>query len=43
MILKLLKQMNKCEGTFAIKNVNTSVMEVLQMTGFTDLITIIEN
>lgn len=38
-LLKLQKRMNNC-GTMELRNVNETVMEVLEITGFADILTI---
>lgn len=40
LLLMLQKKMNAASGTFTILNVNDFVMEVLEMTGFKDILTI---
>lgn len=40
LLLMLQKKMNASNGTFIILNVNDFVMEVLEMTGFKDILTI---
>lgn len=40
LLLMLQKKMNAANGTFKIMNVNDFVMEVLEMTGFKDILTI---
>lgn len=40
LLLMLQKKMNSVSGTFKILNVNDFVMEVLEMTGFKDILTI---
>lgn len=40
LLLMLQKKMNAANGTFTILNVNDFVMEVLEMTGFKDILTI---
>ena len=39
-ILSLYKRMNDKGGAFALRNVNSEVMTVLEMTGFTTFLTI---
>lgn len=41
LLLMLQKKMNAANGTFKIMNVNDFVMEVLEMTGFKDILTIV--
>ena len=40
LLLLLQKKMNACDGVFEIHNVNEFVMEVFEMTGFKDILTI---
>lgn len=39
-LLGAQKQINKQQGTMVIKNVNTTIMEVFEITGFSDILTI---
>lgn len=41
LLLMLQKKMNAVKGSFKIMNVNDFVMEVLEMTGFKDILTIV--
>jgi anti-sigma B factor antagonist len=40
-LLNVQKRMNASGGRFIIRNVNESVMEVFEMTGFADILTIV--
>jgi len=40
-LLNVQKHMNATGGKFVIRNVNESVMEVFEMTGFADILTIV--
>lgn len=40
-LLSVQKRMNASGGRFIIRNVNESVMEVFEMTGFADILTIV--
>jgi anti-sigma B factor antagonist len=40
-LLNVQKRMNATGGKFVIRNVNESVMEVFEMTGFADILTIV--
>ena len=40
LLLLLQKKMNATEGSFEIHNVNEFVMEVFEMTGFKDILTV---
>jgi len=40
-ILFAQKQMNKKNGEMIVMNANASIMEVLEITGFTDILTIV--
>lgn len=40
-LLVAQKEMNKKNGQMTLSHVNESVMEVLEMTGFTDILTIV--
>lgn len=40
-LLSVQKHMNTSGGKFVIRNVNESVMEVFEMTGFADILTIV--
>jgi anti-sigma B factor antagonist len=40
-LLNVQKRMNVSGGKFIIRNVNESVMEVFEMTGFADILTIV--
>jgi anti-sigma B factor antagonist len=39
-VLSIQKKMNAKKGTFIIKNVNDSVQEIFNMTGFSNILTI---
>ena len=39
-ILQAQKSMNRVQGTMVVKNVSEMVMEVFEMTGFSDILTI---
>ncbi|MBQ8527777.1 MAG: STAS domain-containing protein [Lachnospiraceae bacterium] len=39
-ILQAQKSINRVQGTMIVKNVNEMVMEVFEMTGFSDILTI---
>lgn len=39
-LLGAQKQMNRQQGEMVIKNVNTTIMEVFEITGFSDILTI---
>lgn len=40
-LLKVQRQMNTSDGKFVIRNVNDAVMEVFEITGFADILTIV--
>jgi anti-sigma B factor antagonist len=40
-LLKVQRQMNASDGKFVIRNVNDAVMEVFEITGFADILTIV--
>nr|MBQ8251750.1 STAS domain-containing protein [Lachnospiraceae bacterium] len=39
-ILQAQKNINRVQGSMVVKNVNETVMEVFEMTGFSDILTI---
>jgi len=39
-ILQAQKSINRVQGSMVVKNVNETVMEVFEMTGFSDILTI---
>lgn len=39
-LLAAQKKMNERKGTMVVKNVNDTIMEVFEITGFTDILTI---